>query len=182
MSKYKRWESLMNSQSGFETSRPDGSTVIEFKPRNVLSSRIDSSVDFVFGFQIPEDVVFELVLKNAECSFENRLPCKLMGGASGFYDIETQLPIRCKISPGDVLDLELVASWVCTKKQPKSQTLLGGEFLVPNTMDLFGAPGYRLYVANLDACAYLGVGNVIDKVTEQANLEVLSFHIKLKFG
>ncbi len=51
----------------------------------------------------------------------------------------------------------------------------------PTCVDLFGAPGYRVYVPNLDACAYLGVGNIIEKESGAANLEVLSFHVKLKF-
>jgi hypothetical protein len=185
-SKYAKWESLMNAQSGFATSRPQNTKIIEFRPRHVLDSRIESD-SFELQVQIPEDAAYELTLKETNAGFCKTLDCKILAAdvcaKSGFYDIETTaaVPVRCKIVPGSSLDLVLQANWQDKKKSSKTQTLMSGTFVVPTTMDLFGAPGYRVYVPNLDACAYLGVGNVIDKETGASNLELLSFHVKIKF-
>ncbi len=176
----------MNLQSGFETSRLENSKVIEFKPKNVLDSRIERD-SFELQVQIPEDAKYGFTLTDVAGSFSDCFECKILAAdvnaRSGFYDIETlaSSPIRCKIAPGSSLDLILQAKWMDRKKTQQTQTLISGTFTVPKAMDLFGAPGYRVYVPNLDACAYLGVGNVIDKASGTANLEILSFHVKVKF-
>jgi hypothetical protein len=172
----------MNAQSGFETSRPQNTKVIEFKPKHVLDSRIECDT-FELRVQIPEDATYELTLEEDASSFCKDFACKIICTQGGFYDIETAatVPLRCKIDVGTTLDIVLKAKWMDKKKITNTQTLMSGTFTVPPNMDLFGAPGYRVYVPNLDACAYLGVGNIIDKETGSANLEVISFHVKLKF-
>lgn len=197
----------MNSQSGFQTSRDNDRAVIEFRPKNVLSTPLDADT-FELEVQIPEEASYEFIVAHAASGNSARAPCKLglgaAGRAGGFYDIETTpaTPLRCAYAPGDQLNLRLEASWKDTKGGKHAQLLVDGSFVVPPELDLFGAPGaawgasawrgpghaltgwqragYRVYVPNLDACAYLGVGNVIDKATGVARLEVLSFHINVK--
>lgn len=179
---YTQWSHLMNEQSGFEMSRKG--SIVKFQPRTVLKTNLNTTE---FEFQIFEETMFvvELSTHNSQNHAKTECAVSHLVPNSPFFDLDSKLPLRLKISPGTTVGIKLTALWAVGKRDTKnqserSQILVDGTFIVPAEFDRMGAAGFLVHIPNLDTIAYLTIGNIIDTKTQVVNLELLAFNIKIK--
>jgi hypothetical protein len=89
-------------------------------------------------------------------------------------------PLRLPARPGNVVRLELTASWKDVFGHEHSHTVLDGSFEVPEEHDLFGVPGYSLNVPSLETLAYVYTSNVLLQDTS-VRQEIIGFDVTLFF-
>jgi hypothetical protein len=174
-----RWGKLIDSQAGLGVDfTPDGANLT---PKNVLQCVRDVQ-DFEFECQVFEDCIWTLTVneKAIECICRHSMQKTDKAETANTYYVDSVVPIRVPIAVGDTVSLALDATWKTKKTgDARAQNIFEGTFTVPEKMQLMGAPGYLLHVKLLETLAYLSVGNVIQKETQNVQLEILSFNITL---
>lgn len=171
MSQFERWSRLMASQGGLSVNREGDDVTLT--PQLVLEP-VDAAVygdDWVLELQIPTEATWTL-------SVNDRPAVQCVPREHGkAVHIESKAAIRARVAPGDKVHVVLDAKWLSTRKEERSQRILDGSFVVPQTLSLMGSPGWQLFVPHIQSLLYIGVGNIIDKATEQVHLEILTANL-----
>lgn len=169
-----RWMDLMTSQAGMTTDR-DGADVT-LRPRTTLTPTEGFDADgFELRVQIPTEASYTLTV----CGLKTDCKCTESRSTQDACYVDTVSPIKVLVVPGEVVSVQLDATWVDKRKAPCSQRLVDGEFVVPSTMDTMGSPGYQVHVPHLNSLAYFSVGNVVLNGTTEPRLMFLSFNLVL---
>lgn len=173
-----RWGELMSSQAGLDVEfTRDGANLM---PKNVLQGTCDVQ-GFAFECQVFEECTWTLTVndKPIPCICRHSLAKTDKAENANTYYVDSVVPIRVPIAVGDTLSMALDATWKTKKGDARAQNIFEGTFTIPEAMQFMGAPGYLVHIKHLETLAYLIVGNIIQKETQQVQLELLAFNVTL---